>query len=291
MKRKIVKQGAATLMISLPSKWCKKFNLEKGKEVDIEEANENLIVSVKKIKGKEKVFIDVSGWHPLINRILASYYIKGVDELEIKFSNPSEIKDFQKRVLNELLGFEIIKQGQNSLIIKEITGAEAKDIDDIIKRIFLVLDSMAQELIDSIEKKQNLEPVIEIDVSINKFVNFCLRVLNKKGYTDFSKTPQIYGIIMTLEQIGDLFKEMAKQAQGKLKITKEEIETLRALRKLLDLFGKLMFEFSKDDAVSFAKEYQRIRNKIDNKTFLGPYLYELSDAIIRMNNNLLVISF
>ena len=55
MKRKIVKQGAATLMISLPSKWCKKFGLKKGDEVDIETANDSLLVSPKEIKVKSEV--------------------------------------------------------------------------------------------------------------------------------------------------------------------------------------------------------------------------------------------
>ena len=33
MKRKLVKQGAGTMMISLPTKWIKENNLDKGDEV------------------------------------------------------------------------------------------------------------------------------------------------------------------------------------------------------------------------------------------------------------------
>jgi phosphate uptake regulator len=291
MKRKIVKQGAATLMISLPSKWCRQNNLKKGDEIDIEEMAKKLVIGVDESrKEHNKAFIDVSGYSPLINRALLSLYVRGIDELEVFFSSHDEIKDFQRRVLNELLGFEIMKQTQKSILIKDITEAADQNIILIIARIFLILDSMAEELINALEKKQKLDPVIEIDASVNKFVNFCLRVLNKKGYKDPSKTPQVYAIVNSLEEIGDMLKTIAINAQEKNKIMASEIENLKSLRKLLDMFRKIFLDFKKEDAVAFAKEYEKIKAKIDNKKILGPYLYELNNSIVRMSNHLLVLA-
>ena len=51
MKRKLVKQGPATLMVSLPVKWLQSQNLNKGDEVDIE-------VKDNKIVNFEEVFFD-----------------------------------------------------------------------------------------------------------------------------------------------------------------------------------------------------------------------------------------
>ena len=291
MKRKIVKQGAATLMISLPSKWARGNNLKKGDEIDVTENGKNLIICAEHAK-KEKniVKIDISGYHPLVNRVLLSLYIRGVDEIEVNFSNHNEIKDFQRRVLSELLGFEIMKQTQNTIIIKDITEASEQNIVYIIARIFLILDSMVEELINALEKKQNLEPIVEIDASVNKFVNFCLRVLNRKGYDDPSKTSQVYGIINDLEEVGDIIKSVAILAQEKTRITEGEIENIKALRKFLDMFRKLFLNFKKEDAVAFAKEYERIKNKIDKKKPFGPYLHELNNAIIRMTNYLFVLT-
>jgi len=48
MKRKIIKLGTATLVVSLPSKWTKKFNLKSGNDLELEEANSNLIIEVLK---------------------------------------------------------------------------------------------------------------------------------------------------------------------------------------------------------------------------------------------------
>jgi phosphate uptake regulator len=117
-------------------------------------------------------------------------YIKGVDELELVFSEKGIAKKLQSEILGELLGFEIIKQSNNSLLIKDITGTEKREINDFVNRIFLILDSMAEELVLSIEKKEDLSPIIEIDNSVNKFCNYCLRILNKYGYEDRTKTSQ-----------------------------------------------------------------------------------------------------
>ena len=40
--RKLVKQGTATLMVSLPAKWIKQQELEKGSQVEVEENNESV---------------------------------------------------------------------------------------------------------------------------------------------------------------------------------------------------------------------------------------------------------
>ncbi len=294
MKRKIVKQGAATLMVSLPSKWAKQFNLKKGDEIDVIESGKRLILGIStEKKEKTRVSVDISGYHPLINRVLLSLYIKGVDELEVNFSDYSEIKDFQKRTITELLGFEIMKQTQNSIVIKDITEMTDQNIVYIIARIFLILDSMIEELINGLEKKQKLEPIIEIDASVNKFVNFCLRVLNKKGYEDVNKTQQVYAIVSGLEEVGDILKEIARRVEklkSKEKVTKEDIEILKNIRKFLDMYRKLFLSFNKVDAVAFSKEYKKIKEKIDENSVIERYLYELNETIIRMNNHLLVLA-
>ena len=98
--------------------------------------------------------INLSGYNPLINKIIISLYIKGIDELEIRFNDKKEIELIKKHVIEELLGFEIIKQTNNSILLNDITDAVTQEIDDIIKRIFFILKAMGEELINSIENKE-----------------------------------------------------------------------------------------------------------------------------------------
>ena len=59
MKRKVVQQGAATLMISLPSKWAREKGLKKGHEVNIDEDSGKLVVSIEGLAEK-KIFTQLS---------------------------------------------------------------------------------------------------------------------------------------------------------------------------------------------------------------------------------------
>lgn len=292
MKRKLVKQGTSTLMLSLPSKWIKENRLDKGEEINLSQEGNKLVIETESRKKESSVVkINVSNCSPLVNRLLMSQYIKGVDEVEVSFSDIKEVKDFQKRVLNELIGFEIIKQGKTSFTVKDITGIENQEIDQIIQRIFLILDSMQEELFNAIKKDSDFETVIESDFSTNKFINFALRILNKKGYIEYKKTPQIYSLLLSLEYIGDLYKKVAVELtrNKKVKISKQQISNLEDTRDFLKMFENLFFKFNKSELVLFAKKYESIKKKLESKSYLDFLILELVEAIIKMNNSLMVL--
>lgn len=289
MKRKLVKQGTATLMLSLPSKWIKQNNLSKGDEVEIEEENQNLIVKLEESSKKEmKAKVNVSDLSPLTNVFLINLYIKGFDELEITYDKPEIAREYQKRTINELIGFEIIKQTNNSLLIKDISD-ENQDVDELIKRIFFILESMADEFSEAVDKKQNMDPIIDIDTSVNKFANFCLRILNKRGYKEHQKTHHYYGIVKQLEEIGDVYKSIAREIKGGAKIDKHQLEILNDCRKMLELFKELLFGFSRDKAIQCAKKYEQIKSKLKNKNKIDFHLNQLNHSIIQMNHYILVM--
>ena len=291
MKRKLVKQGAATLMVSLPSKWIRQNKLDKGDEVSLEEDNQNLVIKVsEETKKEQKAKIDVSDFFPLTNVVLIDLYIKGVDELEITFDKPEIVQDYQKRTINELIGFEIIKQTHNSILLKDITGESSQEIDAIIKRIFFIINSMVEELIEAIEKKQSMGPIIDIDTSVNKFVNFCLRILNKRGYPENKKTTHFYGIVRQLEEVGDSYKEIAEAIKNGEKTDKNQLEIIRETRKFLEIFQEALFSYTQEKAVEFARKYESLKLKIKDKSPMDFLILNLIKSIIQMNHHLLVMN-
>ncbi|MEK6918648.1 MAG: hypothetical protein AABW73_01280 [Nanoarchaeota archaeon] len=288
MKRKLVQQGASTMMISLPSKWVKANNLIKGSEVDMDEKGKEIVISTSIKKDNEKkAVVDLSGYDLLINRVIVSLYLKGYEEVELIFKNREEMKKVKKHVLEELLGFEVIKQEQNKMIIRDLTGFEKQNIDDVIKRIFFVLDGMLEDLINAVNKKESLDGIVDLDSSINKLTHFSLRILNSKGYSQADKTEEFYGMISILEQIGDLIKQLVMDLT-KDKLSTNQLEVIRKIRLLLDIFCKILFKFNKEEAVKFAKLYQEIKDSIKNKNKVDLTLNQINEAIIRMNNHLLV---
>src|SRR3989338_3606175 len=288
MKRKLVQQGASTLMISLPSKWAKQFNLKKGDEVDINEKDKLLIIAKESTSGDKKTAkIDVSSWHPLINRLLLSYFLKGYDEVEIHYSNHEQVKRFQKDILTtELLGWEVIKQSPGVLGVKDLTAGEMGNTDDVLKRLFFMLDNMCGELIESLEKKHDAG-VIESDKVINRFVYYCLRLLNKKGYKEYDKTTQVYSIITLVEETGDLFKNLAKK---KFKIMKNDLQALKDIKNSFALFKEAFFNFTREVEIKLAHNYEKIKKEIHPKSEIDSYLHAINGNIIRMNNELMMMN-
>ena len=258
MKRKLVKQGAATLMVSLPSKWARQFSLKKGDEINIEEKNRNIVISAEPSNEIKKAKINISEMGILGKRSIGALYKAGFDEIEIEFSKPEEISNVYS-VLNELIGFEIIKQGEDECTIKEITEAGESNFETIFNRTFLMLISVAEDTVSSIKNKNFslLSTIPERDLVINKYANFCRRILNK-GHENTEKIPMLYYIIEELENLGDEYKHLAKfLVEAKLKPGQKTTDVFEKINSLVKDFYSLNRKFEKRNAVAFAEKIKR----------------------------------
>ena len=235
MKRKAIQLANQTLVVSLPSKWVKEQGIKKGDEIDIEERGRELIIGNKGKIEETKKIINIEEFGIMKNRIVLSNYLKGLDELEIRFTKPDQVEEIKNRVINELIGFEIVKQTPNSLILKEIADSSDQSFEIILRRIFLIMMSNSEELLNSLkENKRNLDHIISTDLTINKLCYYCIRILNKRGYKNYREIPMIYSLILTLENIGDVHKNIAKEIiEGKLKLKKEDLENLELSNELI----------------------------------------------------------
>ena len=201
MRRKVVKLGPATLVVSLPSKWIKKLGIKAGDEIDLEEQDKDLLIQAKAGHRLTKESIDLTGIDSLIKRIVASKYLKGDDEIEIKIDSPEKARLVQKRV-NELIGMEIIEQSKDRLLIKDMGGSSEDTFDSIIKRIVYLLNQISDESLKAIKNKEtDLEYLEDMELNINRFTDYCFRLLNKKGYSDMKKTSVYYCLLFLLEEL------------------------------------------------------------------------------------------
>ena len=138
MKRKVSRIGPATLMVSLPSKWVKQFNVEKGDEIDIEEDSNRLILSVGKTSQSKRIEIDVSKNPSLTRRFLMDAYRSGFDEVRLNFLDLKELKLIQDTASEILLGFEIVEQSKNNCVLRNVTKESEEEFDNVLRRIFQV---------------------------------------------------------------------------------------------------------------------------------------------------------
>jgi phosphate uptake regulator len=300
MRRKIIKQGAATLTLSLPAKWTKKLNLKAGDEIDVEEKDTTLVMTPPNIAKHTRETIDLSKLDTLLKRIVSAKYLEGVDELEVKFDSLNKARLIQQRV-REMIGMEVIQQGKNHLVIKDISGITENAFDPILRRVFFMISAVADESLHTLKQKEtDLAYLEDMEANINRVTDHCFRILNKYGYTEYSKTPVMYTIVMLLEQLGDEYKMFTNYITKNKVVPEPSIIALYdRIQRLFKKFEGLFYEFSYEGAASLAKERDSIVHEIDKKlngtksakeTYVLRSLREMTELIVRLMGQTLTLA-
>lgn len=264
MKRKVSLIGPSTLMVSLPSAWCKKYSVKKGDDMNVDEKDKNLIIGFNTSSVKTVREADLTNFDILIHRRLRALYISGADEIRVKFEEPKIIEKVQKELRNGLIGFEVVEQSKNSCTIKCISEESNSEFDSLLRRIFILLQSMGNDISENLSKKEyNLEYIQFTDHNINRFTNFCLRYLNKKGYKDYEKTCVIYSLIQGLEYLGDLYKKIGMEISKNKKADKDIIKIISLINSQFTECHHLFYKFDEKKAVEVAKNYYDIFSRIE----------------------------
>ena len=138
----------------------------------------------------------------------------------------------------------------NYCIIKDLGNTSYKEFENTLRRIFLILMSMSEGILLSAKqgKKNELKGMWVIDTNIDRFEDFCLRVLNKEGYSNFRKTSTIYSIIFIIELIGDDYKKLGVHMLEMKKISKSMTDFIIQIDKMLRTYYELYYNFSNEKA-------------------------------------------
>ncbi|MFH1631117.1 MAG: AbrB/MazE/SpoVT family DNA-binding domain-containing protein [Candidatus Aenigmatarchaeota archaeon] len=167
--------------------------------------------------------------------------------------------------VNRLIGMEIIEQKEEYCKIKELSETTYKEFDNALRRIFLLL-RLESEYIENALKgdKRDLKEIFTVDTNLDRFEDFCLRVLNKKGYTEYRKTSAIYCIVFMLELIGDELKKIGQHILlDKKTYSKSVIEIfskqIAQMNRLYDLF----YRFDKRKSEEIYAEDRNVENMIN----------------------------
>jgi phosphate uptake regulator len=252
MKRKIVQHGASTLITSLPRKWCEKYSIKRGDEINIEERGHLLEISTEKALAVRTQKLDIRKLSTsLVWRYILTLYRYGIDEIIITHDNQAELIE---KITNQLIGFGIVSQEADKITLKDLSGVSESEFDVVYRRCFFLLLEIAEQTAALFEKKQSLEPVMKMDNNLNKYVDYCLRILNKRAFSDPRQTSLYYHMIMQLEIIGDFYSVIAK-------LKPKTLRHIKDVNAMLRKFYELCFDYS--DAK--AQELYDIRAKLEPK--------------------------
>lgn len=290
MKRKVIQIADSTQLVSLPRKWAILHNVKKGDEVDIEELGKKLILSVHNTPEVETAKLQYTTAEKFIKRPISMLYKLGYDEIQVEFEDPSVMELVQKE-MQRLVGFEIVSQSRNNCIIKSVATASDSEFDPILRRIFLMLITMAKDSYAMILEKQfdQLKELTKLEETNNKLTLFCLRLLSKSGYSNYKKTSLVYNVVCHLEYLADEFRDICFYLMiNKPKLCKKSLDCYKAACDQLEFFYKMFYK--QDRAVGDLYEFKKRRLYIDkcafellgtnrHDTIIGHYVLKISDKL------------
>lgn len=197
MEKKLTAQGPKgrqSYTVTLPIEWIKQEGLDKTKTVDMDLVARKIIISAQK-RAAGRVVIDAKQYEESFTKVLPGLYRAGVSEIKILLSRDTRVEEILDIIEKKLIGYEVVEQKNDYLMIKDITKESEEDFQVIFRRIFLLLIEYGE--------CADIAQVSALDRNIKKLINYCQRILILRGHAQVSKTPLYYLILDRLEKLKD----------------------------------------------------------------------------------------
>lgn len=267
MKRSVIQIGNSTQLVSLPRQWSIRNCIKKGDEIEVEEKNNALILRADRKEEVKQVTIDLRDMPTLKRRTICAAYLKGYDEVKILYNSPEYIRIIQQ-ILPEFTGYDIVMQDKKGCVIKEISKPTQGEFNNLFNRLFLVVYDMASTLVEGLSHndKDLVNSIQFRETSVNKFSNFCRRIINRYGYPQTENISNVYFILFNLELLGDEYKALSLHLKDQKKVPQSVIDTIRAVNSFFSQVHLLFGSFSKEKAITNAKQFNELSAQIDIKS-------------------------
>lgn len=271
MKRKLVKTGQNTLIVSLPSEWVKKNKLEKGQLLEMEESG-GILKIYSTQKSKKSIVLDLKSegyWY--IKRVLRRIYVTGYDQIEINYAKASQMEYIRKSA-NYLEGFEIVQSKKNSCILKNILEIKELDHKELLDNIIWLVHSQLNLFEEFVLKnsRNGLKEIEGINVSVIKLAHLGMRILNLKCKQDVTILKDLFLLFTSMFYLSAYLTYATKELIDKnRKLSQEEKELIVETKGLYEdliyayrnknLEGVQEFFEKRND--TFERDIELLRNK------------------------------
>lgn len=233
--RRLVKSGAASHTISLPKNWLDKNKLNKGDILYIHEKSDRELMISPEVKEEEKqekeININVDGKDlAAIQREITSAYINNYNTMVIHGQELNDkVKDVRK-ILHDFVALEISELTGTRVVAKDLLNLQEISVDKTIRRMDMIIRSIIQDSIESVEGKSMYESVYYRDFDVNKLYFLMFRIL--KSALNDSRVAESFSLTnsqalsnwylaMNLENIADSSKSVCKALDTKTKSFKQ----------------------------------------------------------------------
>ena len=282
--RKLIKFGTSSYVISIPTSWIKKNNLEKGDTVYLDEkANGELtIVSNDNINDKEDSVKNIAVENRENNelqRLISTAYINNYRIINIVGVDLYKKSKFIKEILGNLVAVEIIEQSSQKIVAKDFLDNKTISIENTVKKIDMIIRSIFKDSTLTFQIN-NFEDIYQRDEDVNKLTFLLFKIikstlnnpqLHKKLNVNNEQLMSYWQLGDNLEKIADEIKRIARI------IAKKELKEIEKTD-FLELYSKVEAYYLKSMKLYYAKDGDNAIKLTNHKSnyagLLNEYLEE-----------------
>lgn len=262
--RKLQFTGGSTYTISLPKKWIKDNQLNRGSILKLrEEENGLLSILPKEITEKQQrseiatIRVTPKETANTIIRKTVSAYLVGYNMLQIKSIGNNELSSKQRAALKNfarqmLVGTEIVTDTNKELKLQVLLSYPELSVQSALRRMSIITASMQKDAINALKKTDNLQAK-EVLVTDNEVDRFNLYIIR-----------QLKTAIQNNRIIREIGLKTARECLGYRLVTKA-------------------VERTADHASSIARNVLLLKEKLDNQ--IMNTLEQMSEIAIKMFEN------
>lgn len=217
--RKLQVTGGSSFIVTLPKRWVEKVGLKKNDPVGVIVQNDGSLLLTSKTdlepsRGTKEIVADGLDCDYLF-RLLVAAYVTGYSRIVVKAAriDPS-VRDCVIKFNNTAIGFEVMEESQESIILKDLLNPAEMPFKRTIRRMYSLVKTMHEEAITALKEGDVAlaKDVVSRDVDVDRLhwliyrqfsmVSNDISLFRKKGITN--EDALYYSLMsMMMERIGD----------------------------------------------------------------------------------------
>src|SRR3989344_6616237 len=138
-------------------------------------------------------------------------------------------------------------------IIKDMANLSSKEFDCSLRKIFLLIQQMGEDTRYSIKENNHelISHIQDIDVNIDRFHDYCVRVLNKTRFKEGNSAVLLFSSLYLLELLADEYKHIAFHILQDFKGKKLDnlLELQEITHEQFNKFYELFYKYSKEKLI------------------------------------------
>lgn len=295
--RRLVKAGQASHTISLPKEWLDKNSLRKGDLVYLHEKSDKELLITPEKKGEEEapkkeITIPIDGKElSTVHREITSAYINNYNTISLTGEDITHKTKQIRDMLHDFVALEVADQTAKTITARDLLNLKEISIEKTVRRMDMLVRSMLQDSIDSIDKPELGDSVVMRDAEVNRAYFLLIRLLksalnNKTTAEHFNLTSDkvlnTYSLTVNLENFADAAKQLIENINNMKKKEKSK-EVFKEVEK--SYLDTMKAYFTKDKKLADSVALRRVA-LMDKASELPAGTAELFKTMVTLSNNI-----